>query len=324
MSCCKFAVTHIRNTRNKAFIIAVTLAAFVSASAQSLPQHDLSAQQSTAEPDLINPDRPGIADGSAVIGAKGFQIESGVQEEFRRSGSEREHTFFVPTLLRFGIDSHWEFRIEGNTFTRVATFDSTNTVSHTSGFAPTSIGFKYHIYNSNNDHQISLGTIVRVFPAWGSKEFRTQHATGDIRLAADWNLAPSLKLSVNPNIGVGRYEDDKGKLFTATLFAITLNYLPTKKLNPFIDLGVQYPEAKNGKTAAILDGGIAYIIGQNLQIDASIGTRAHGDTAPQPFLGFGISWRSKSFSGERRYDTGHGPNDIPPARFRADPFSHHH
>src|SRR6476619_6271284 len=98
-----------RNTRNKAFIIAATLAALVSASAQSLP-----AQQSTAEPDLINADRPGIADGSTVVGAKRFQIETGVQEEFRRSGSEREHTFFVPTLLRFGMDSHWEFRIEGN------------------------------------------------------------------------------------------------------------------------------------------------------------------------------------------------------------------
>jgi outer membrane putative beta-barrel porin/alpha-amylase len=292
MSCCKFAVTHIRNNRSKAFIIAVTLAAFVPASAQSRPQQDLVAQpQSAAESDLINADRPGIADGSTVIGPKRLQIESGIQLEFRRSGDGREHTFFIPTLLRFGIDSNWEVRIEGNTFTRVTTFDSTNTVSHTSGLAPASVGFKYHIYNSNGDQQLSLGTIVRVFPAWGSKEFRMQHTTGDIRLAADWSLAPSL--SINPNIGVGRYEDDKGRLFTATLFAITLNYLPNKKVNPFIDLGVQYPEANNGKTAAILDSGIAYIIGRNLQIDASIGTRAHGDTTPQPFLGFGISWRSK-------------------------------
>jgi hypothetical protein len=80
------------------------------------------------------------------------------------------------------------------------------------------------------------------------------------------------------------------------------NYLPTKKLNPFIDLGVQFPEANNGKTGAILDGGVAYIIGRNLQLDAGIGTRAHGETGPQPFLEFGISWRSKSFHGKRRLD----------------------
>lgn len=146
-------------------------------------------------------------------------------------------------------------------------------------------------YNSNSDHQLSLGTIVRVFPTWGSNEFRTQHATGDIRLAADWQFAP--KLSLNPNVGIARYEDDDGKLFTAGLFATTLNYLPTKKLNPFVDLGIQAPEMSDGQTAAILDSGIAYIIGQNLQLDASVGTRVHGETAPRPFLSFGISWRWK-------------------------------
>lgn len=264
------------------------------------PQSDQPAQsQSAGEPDLISPDRPGIADGSTVIGGKTFQIESGIQEEFRTNGDGREHTLFAPTLLRFGIDSHWEVRIEGNTFTRVTTFDSANASSHTSGFAPTSIGFKYHIYNSSDD-QISLGTIVRVFPAWGSPEFRTHHATGDVRLAADWNFAPRMKLSVNPNVGVGRFEDDNGKLFTAGLFAITLNYLPTKKLNPFVDLGIQSPEAKDGKAAAILDGGVAYIIKRNFQIDAEIGTRVHGDTSPHPFLAFGISWRFRRSHGERR------------------------
>jgi hypothetical protein len=274
------------------------------AAQSSGPQNPPAQPQSTGETDLINADRPGIADGSTVIGAKTFQIESGVQAEFRRSEESREHTIFVPTLLRFGINSRWEARIEGNTFTRVTTFDSGNATGHTSGFAPTSIGFKYHIYNSNGDRQISLGTIVRFFPEWGSKEFRMQHATGDFRLAADWDVASSSKLSVNPNIGVGRYEDDQGRLFTAGLFAVTLNYLPTKKLNPFIDLGVQFPEASNGLAAAILDGGVAYIIGHNFQLDASIGTRVHGETAPRPFLAFGVSWRAKPSHGEHESDSG--------------------
>lgn len=290
----------------RAKLLVLIAAAFwlVLVSAQSSGQQKCPPAQpeSSPEPDLINPDRPGIADGSNVIGAKRFQIESGGQMEFRRSEGSREHTFFVPTLLRFGIDSSWEVRIEGNTFTRVTTFDSGNMTDQTSGFAPTSIGFKFHLYNSNGDHQISLGTIVRVFPDWGSREFRTQHTNGDIRLAADWNFAPCLKLSLNPNIGLARYEDDQGRLFTAGLFAITLNYQPTKRLNPFIDLGVQFPEVPNGKSAAILDGGVAYIIGRNLQLDAGIGTRVRGESAPQPLLEFGISWRSKSHAGKRQHN----------------------
>jgi Putative MetA-pathway of phenol degradation len=192
-----------------------------------------------------------------------------------------------------------EARIEGNTFTRVTNSDSVNVSDHTSGFAPTSIGFKYQIYERNGVHNASVGTIVRVFPAWGSKEFRPQHTTGDIRLAADWTFAPRFKLSMNPNIGVGRYEDDHDRLFNAALFAVTLNYLPTRKLNPFIDIGVQSPEASEGKSAAILDEGVAYTIGRSLEIDASIGTRVHGMTAPQPFVAFGISWRSKLFHRHR-------------------------
>jgi hypothetical protein len=273
----------------------LTVLGTATALAQTSDSHQESVQQQNAtEPDLINADRPGIADGSTVVGPKTFQIESGIQAEFRRDGDSREHTLFIPTLLRFGIDNHWEVRIEGNTYTRITSFQSTITTNQTSGFAPLSLGFKYHIYDSNNAHQFSLGTIVRIFPEWGSKEFRTQHATGDIRLVADWNFAPHLKLSLNPNIGVARYEDDLGRLFTAGLFAVTLNSNPTKKLNPFIDLGVQWPEEKNGQTSAILDGGLAYIIGRNLQVDAAVGTRVHGDTSPRPFIGFGISWRAKS------------------------------
>jgi len=261
----------------------------------SAQQTQLAQQQSATDEDLINADRPGIADGSTVVGPKTFQIESGIQEEYRRSGDGREHTFFVPTLLRFGVDNHWEVRVEGNTFTRVTSFDSTSTTNQVSGFAPLSLGFKYHLYESKNEHQLSLGTIVRVFPTWGSEEFRTEHVTWDARLAADWNFAPGLKLSLNPNIGVARSEDDQGRLFTAALFALTLNYTPTKKFNPFIDLGVQAPEVKNGPASAILDGGVAYIIGRNLQIDAEIGTRVHGESGPRPFLACGISWRARPF-----------------------------
>lgn len=275
-----------------ALLLTLTSALFVSvsASAQShKPQQKQSTQpQCAGELDLINADRPGIADGSNVIGAGTFQVESGIQQEFRRSGLSREHTFFVPTLLRFGVYNRWEGHLEGNTFTQVKTSDSTTV---TSGFAPVSLGFKYHIYNSKGCHQFSLGTIGRVFPTWGSKEFRAQHTTGDIRLAADWDFAP--KLSLNPNIGVGWYEDDQGQPFTAGLFAMTLNYLPTKRFNPFVDVGVQFPEVKHGPAGAILDSGVALIIRQNLQLDASIGTRVHGNTGPHPFLAFGISWRAR-------------------------------
>src|ERR1700694_4827253 len=68
--------------------------------------------------DYINPDRPGIADGSNVVGPGRFQIETGFQQEFRRSSEGHSQTQFVPTLLRLGLNRDLELRVEGNTYTR--------------------------------------------------------------------------------------------------------------------------------------------------------------------------------------------------------------
>jgi hypothetical protein len=137
--------------------------------------------------------------------------------------------------------------------------------------------------------------IARVFPASGTGDFRTHHVTGDLRLAADWDFTQRPKLSLNPNIGLGYYEDDQGKTFAAGLFALTLNYAPSKKLNPFIDLGLLAPEEKDGRSAVVIDAGIAYIIGRNVQLDASIGTGIHGQTPPHPFIAVGASFRCRPF-----------------------------
>jgi hypothetical protein len=249
--------------------------------------------QNPSEDDLINPDRPGIADGSTVVGKGRLQVESGLQAEFRRNGDTRDHTFFIPTLVRIGIAKRWEARLEGSTFEHDTTLEPGVPISHTSGLAPFSFGVKYHIEDSAGIRKPSLGVIARLFPAWGSGDFRSHHVAADLRLAADWDFAP--KLSLNPNIGVGRYEDNQSRTFTAGLFAVTLNYFPTKKLNPFVDMGLTAPEEHGGKSVVIFNGGVAYIIGRNLQLDASIGNGAHGRTPPRPFVAFGISFRTKPF-----------------------------
>lgn len=262
-----------------------------SADAKKSKQKD----EASGEPDLINADRPGIADGSTVVGAKHAQIETGLQAEFRRDGDVREHTQFFPTLLRVGITDRFEARVEGNSLTHTSEIEPGAPTRNSTGLAPFSFGFKYHFTDSKGASHPSLGTIVRVFPAWGTGDFRAHHVAADARLAADWDFAPHL--SLNPNVGISRYEDDQNRTFVAGLFAVTLNYLPTKKLNPFVDMGLQAPEEKAGRSSVILDTGIAYIVGHNVQLDASFGSGAHGRTPPHPFVSFGVSLRSRHKQG---------------------------
>jgi hypothetical protein len=231
--------------------------------------------------DLINPDRPGIADGSTVIG-RHFQFETGFQEEQHDSGHTK--LIFMPTLFRFGVDSNWEIRVEGNGLSYADSFGVRST-----GYQTESIGFKYHFMDSKGTKIPSLGVIGRVFPALGSAGFQSTKTQEDIRLAADWNLNDQWEL--NPNVGFANYEDGNGTMFTAALFAMTLNFNPTPVLSFFIDTGMQGPEASHGQNSVIIDAGVAYIIGKNVQLDFSVGNGVSGQSSPRPFVGFGVSVR---------------------------------
>lgn len=239
----------------------------------------------TVSDDLINPDRPGIADGSTVVGGRRFQIETGLTYEKRPGSWDLQ----FPTLLRFGLDEHWELRIEGNGPSYIESNISGRT-ERTSGYAPLSLGMKFHFQDSGGAKKPSLGVIARLFPPSGSSSFGTSVTTGDVRLVADWDVA-SPQWSLNPNIGVGTYQDGNGQQFTAFLGALTMNYWPTKTLNYFVDAGVISPESKGGTSGLTVDAGVALILNRNVQLDFSVGTGLIGLSPARPFVAVGYSRR---------------------------------
>jgi len=86
--------------------------------------------------------------------------------------------------------------------------------------APVAVGLKVHFIDADRSQRPSVRAIVRVFPRSGSSNFRTTRATGDLRLAADWDFLP--EWSLNPNVGVCVCEGDARRLYTAGLFAAKL------------------------------------------------------------------------------------------------------
>ncbi|MGH2958816.1 MAG: transporter [Solirubrobacterales bacterium] len=259
----------------QALVLCITLQLAAAAEAADQPPDD-----------YINPDRPGLADGSNVVGAGRIQIETGIQQEYRSTDGNRSRTLFVPTLLRMGLDNNFELRIESNTYTRMTDTDSTQRAE---GVAPASLGFKYHFIDSLGWKHPAVGAIVRFFPRSGTGNFKTTRATGDFRIVADWDFLP--QWSLNPNVGVALYESEDSRLYAAGLFAATLNYNPSKNVNFFIDTGLQSPETKHGQAAVLVDFGAAYVIGRDVQLDFSAGSRVAGKTPPRLFLSAGISKR---------------------------------
>ncbi len=217
--------------------------------------------------DTINPDRPGIADGSATVDRGTFQIEAGGE----RDDDAATRVLVTPLLLRYGLTKDLELRVETLGYGRVLGFGE-------DGWSPLSGGLKWHFADEDpKTHRPSLGVIARVFPRSGSGVFKSDTTVGDVRLAADLTLND--KWSLNPNIGAAF-----GDGSTSGLAALTAQYNLTDKANVFIDGGY-------ADSALLLDVGGALIVGRNLQLDASIGWRAHGMNAPNVFVAAGISRR---------------------------------
>ncbi len=233
--------------------------------------------------DLINPDRPGIADGSTTIRRGAVQIEAGIERDDQRSLGVEQRILSTPALLRVGITDALELRFESTGYHRLTSAGETST-----GWAPASVGLKVHLQDEDaNLHRPSLGIIARLFVPSGSGELHSGEATGDLRLAADLDLTDHW--SINPNVGIAFTEG--GGRFTAALAALTIQYSFTPRLNAFVDGGMQAPEERSGTSSLLLDTGAAYIVGRNLQLDASMGWGAHGNTPPRLFWAAGVSRR---------------------------------
>ena len=235
--------------------------------------------------DLINADRPGIADGTGTLSRGRFQVEFGIQRESKTDEVGRSSMAFLPALIRVGLGRRAEFRVETNGYAW-AKIEGADVAQRSSGWWPISLGMKYRLCADRCPVPIAI--VGRAVPASGSSAFKSGRPTGDVRLAAELELTPNW--SLNPNIGVAWYEGDEAR-FSATLLASTLTFTRSQRVMPFLDVGYQKPSSPAGPAALVVDAGLAYIVTPNVQFDASAGRGMHGPAAP--FVAAGISVRRR-------------------------------
>jgi hypothetical protein len=272
-----------------------------------------SATADTSQCDQIDADRPGIADGSHVIGAGQIQLETGYLQERHRDDGVPSRLSSAPTLLRVGLTSRVEARIESNTYAHQRFSPEGGPASTSSGFTPIFLGAKIVLHDPKQSGPLQVATIVRVAPPSGTDDFKSDRTAADVRLVADWQFAPTL--SLNPNVGYGSFEGSDGTLVNTALAALTLSWQPTPRWNPFVDAAYVSREDAGGTWAMIADAGVAYILGCNLQLDFSAGQTLHGVTGPKPFVAAGISVRADLFHrSSHPLDHFHGARPAQPAR----------
>lgn len=238
--------------------------------------------------DVISADRPGLADSSTVVGKGTAQVEVGVERDRTSDAGVEETSVITPLLLRYGLTPNIELRVESDGFQSTHSRINGDT-ERDHGVSPLAAGFKWNFPPPANTHRPSIGIIGGLsFPS-GSGNAKSDHWSEDLRLVADIEL--NERWSLNPNVGIAHDVDDDGHDFTAALAALTVAYQVSGSVQTFVDFGLQAPESKGGNTSLQFDGGFAWIIGRDTQLDFSFGPGVSGHTTPDFFWSAGISRR---------------------------------
>lgn len=240
-----------------------------------------------AENDSIATDRPDFVESSQVVGKGRFQIETSVSRETNKLNGEKTTLTSTPTLLRFGINEHWEARIEtdGRAWLRS---EQGGVKQSTNGWADTSLGLKWAVQEGDEKTgKAGIALLLHADLDSGSHDFRGQGVRPSLRLVTEWEFANEVSLGLMPGIVLDK--NAAGQRFTSGLFGAVLGKGMTDNWRIFVELAAtQIASSKNGGNVLTLDVGTAYLLNKTTQIDTSV-SRGLNKNTPDWNVGVGLS-----------------------------------
>lgn len=216
----------------------------------------------------IATDRPDFVESSATVGRGAFQVETSVAYDARGSGSLRSAAWATPTLLRFGVSTALELRVESDLWVRDA---SSPAVAGDGGLADVSVGLKWHVLDEANGTPSAALLFHADLPS-GSGELRAAGVQPSIRAVAEWTLPGGLALGVMP--GLVSVVSDGGRGVAGILGVVMAKEL-TATWRTFAEVAYErLAQASHGGHLGTVNAGFAWLVSDRLQIDAagSLGT----------------------------------------------------
>ena len=200
----------------------------------------------------INTDRPDQSEGVYTLPKGQFQIENGYV--FSKEDSSAN------LMLRYGLITNTEIRLEGD-------FDL-----RTPDFSSTTFSVKQRLYESEQRYIPSVGLIG--YGQYSKTDAKTY--TFDACLAFESSLTDQLSLAYGTRSS-GQFENLD--------VTAQINYAPNNKLWGFVEYYASY----NGTRAPEhnINAGFAYLLTPTLQLDISSGRTLWQDE-PQYFIGAGL------------------------------------
>jgi len=260
--------------------------------------------------DEINSNRPGESMSAFAVGKTVIQIESGLNY------TNEKHSLLGYKASGFGIDFTTRYGIFKEQLETILDFTYQNdnyttdlASSHRTGLKSSTIGAKYlvydpykyyeekiNIYSWKANHKFNWRQFIPAVAVYAGANLNFSSNKFISKEESLNNVTPKVMLVTQNIFGnnyvfvANVYLDKIGTDYQSLEYIITL----TKAINDNCSASVENKGIKGDFYAdAIFRGGAAYLVNQNLQIDASFSKNYKG-TPSITYGGIGVSWRSDS------------------------------
>jgi len=234
----------------------------------------------------LTPDRPGEAETTSIVTPGAIQLEGGFGFARETKGDDpKTNTVTVPQLLmRVGLLPTVEARLGADGFI----LEDRAGAQNRTGGSDLELGTKIRLFDQLRLRPTAALLLAVSFPTGGSA------ATSDGvdprgRLLLNWELGQRFSLDANLDLaGPTQGVDDSRRVFEVQP-VLSLGMSMTKRLSAFVETFSAFKDQSEQDEYSI-DGGIAYLVHDDLQLDISAGAGLN-DPAPDFFVSFGLAWR---------------------------------
>jgi len=246
----------------------------------------------SAEEEPLVTDRPDVAESSLAVGKYVFQLETSFAFSTDEVSGVDTDTYSFPTLLRFGILEWLEIRAESEIYG----IQTETGAQQQNGFQDIAFGTKAHLLD-NKVFVPSLALLFHLNTPAGQDPFSSNAFEPIFKVLMDWELPADFSFGTNIGFDVP-VRDDNGHKYARFIYAVALSH-PLSFISDDLRFFIEFQGAEPVKDGIpgehTFDGGPAYFITPNIQIDAFFQV-AHTRAATDLGTGLGFSWRYKGFS----------------------------
>lgn len=220
-------------------------------------------------------DRSDQTESSTTIPNKSSQLEMGVANENYKS----EQSLLLPTtLFRYGLTKSIELRF----VEQLVGFNKSTSSKTEFGLSDVELGAKIQVFKKE-DVNTKIAFISHLIIPTGNSELTNTYFGTVNKLAVSHNLNNFLELGYN--LGYNYFGTGNGDLTYSMVLGIGLS----DKFGTYVETYGEY--ANFTDFISNIDGGVTYLLKENLQLDFSVGL---GLTHEMNYFSIGFSWNINS------------------------------